>query len=276
MDPMLRFVGTGASHVGLVRDHNEDAAYSSPYLALVADGVGGAAAGEVASATAAYVVAATTRAHPEQDPVVVLGDAIRRAVVDLHRGVALDPERRGMATTLTALATDGHRVVLAHIGDSRAYLLRDGQLSRVSHDHTLVQALVDSGDITAESVRHHPMRNVVMRSLHAGSGDEADLQPDIHVLDARPGDRFLVCSDGLTDMVEDRAVAHIVSTRDAETATRDLVQAALDGGGRDNVTVLVVDLVDDPQTVRLSGDGHLLGALRDPRNVVDPGTLQRP
>ncbi|MDN7121107.1 serine/threonine-protein phosphatase [Nocardioides sp. ChNu-153] len=273
---MLRFVGAGSSHVGLVRDHNEDAAYSSPYLALVADGVGGAAAGEVASATAAWVVAATARSHPDDDPAVVLGEAIRTVVLDLHRGVAADPDRTGMATTLTAVATDGHRVVLAHIGDSRAYLMRGGQLLRVSHDHTFVQALVDAGDISAEAVRTHPMRNVVMRSLHAGSGTEAEVQPDIAVLDAQPGDRLLLCSDGLTDMVEDAALAPLLGTADPAAAADALVRAALDGGGRDNVTVLVLDVVDDPDAVRLSADGELHGAIRDPRNVVDPGEHQHP
>ncbi|MDT9592882.1 protein phosphatase 2C domain-containing protein [Nocardioides zeae] len=271
---MLRFVGSGTSHVGRVRDHNEDAAYCSPYLALVADGVGGAAAGEVASATAAYVVAASTRTQPDTDPVVVLGQAIHRVVVDLHRGAAEVPERAGMATTLTALATDGHRVVMAHVGDSRAYVQRGGRLARLSHDHTFVQALVDSGDITADAAGSHPMRNVVMRSLHAGSGGEADVQPDIAVVDALPGDRFLVCSDGLTDMTDEDTVGRLLLTPDPQQAADALVDAALEGGGRDNVTVLVVDLVDDPGTTRLSGDGALFGAMRDPRNVVDPGPLR--
>lgn len=273
---MLRFLGSGSSHVGLVRDHNEDAAYCSPYLALVADGVGGAAAGEVASATAAFVVAAATRSHPDADPVGVLGDAIHRVVVDLHRGVADVPERTGMATTLTALATDGQRVVLAHIGDSRAYVLRGGGMYRLSRDHTFVQALVDSGDIAPEAVRQHPMRNVVMRSLHAAGGSEEDVQPDIHVVEAHPGDRFLVCSDGLTDMTEESTVATLLATTtDPAEAAEALVGAALDGGGRDNVTVLVVDLVDDPSATRLSGDGLLLGAVRDPRNVVAPDGRSR-
>lgn len=270
---MLRFAGSGASHVGRVRDHNEDAAFSSPYLAVVADGVGGAAAGEVASATAAYVVAATTRSRPDDDPARLLGEAIRQVVVDLHRGVTDHPDRTGMATTLTALATDGHRVVLAHIGDSRAYVVRDGGLFRLSRDHTLVQALVDSGDLEPEAVGRHPMRNVVMRSLHAGSGDEDDVRPDILAVDARPGDRFLVCSDGLTDMVSEADIAARIHG-DTQDVADALIEAALDGGGKDNVTVLVLDLLDEPQAPRLSGDGLLYGAMRDPRNVVDPGSVR--
>lgn len=267
---MLRFAGSGSSHVGLVRDHNEDAAYCSPYLALVADGVGGGAAGEVASATATYRVAADTRSQPDTDPVVVLGHAIHRVLVDLHRGATERPERAGMATTLTALATDGRQVVLAHIGDSRAYLLRAGALHRISRDHTFVQMLVDSGDITADAVRRHPMRNVVMRSLQAADADAETVRPDILVLEVVPGDRFLVCSDGLTDMTDEDTIARLLATPDHDEAANALVQAALDGGGRDNITVLVVDLVDDPSQVRLVGDGLLLGAVRDPRNVVDP------
>lgn len=267
---MLRFIGSGFSHVGLVRDHNEDAAYCSPYLALVADGVGGGAAGEVASATAAYRVAADTRSHPDTDPVVVLGHAIHRVLVDLHRGATEKPERAGMATTLTALATDGRQVVMAHIGDSRAYLLRDRALHRISRDHTFVQALVDSGDLDVDAVRRHPMRNVVMRSLHAAEVDNETVQPDIWVLEVAPGDRFLVCSDGLTDMTDDVTIARLLSITDHGDAANELVRAALEAGGRDNVTVLVVDLLDDPSPVRFSGDGLLLGAVRDPRNVVDP------
>jgi PPM family protein phosphatase len=142
---MLRFSGAGISDVGRVRPHNEDAAFLGPYVAVVADGVGGAAAGEVASATSAYVVAATALARFGEDPAEVLVRGVEDAHASVRAGVAADPERSGMATTLTALATDGSRVVLAHVGDSRAYLLRDGDLRQLSHDHTYVQHLVDSG-----------------------------------------------------------------------------------------------------------------------------------
>jgi PPM family protein phosphatase len=142
---VLRFSGVALSHVGLVRSGNEDSGFLGPTCMLVADGVGGAAAGEVASATTAYVVSATALGAPTTDPVSMLRAAIRLAQEQVALGMQRDPTREGMATTLTAVATDGTRFALAHVGDSRGYLLRDGSLTRVSRDHTWVQRLVDEG-----------------------------------------------------------------------------------------------------------------------------------
>src|SRR6478609_9094774 len=266
---MLRFSGAGVSDVGRVREHNEDSAFVAPYVALVADGVGGAAAGEVASATAAYVVSATALSWFGHDPAAVIRAAIRDARNSLRAGVQQDPERAGMATTLTAVVCDGERVYLGHVGDSRAYLFRDGTLRQVSHDHTYVQHLVDTGQLRADRAIGHPWRNVVLRSLDGGPDDGAGA-PDVVDLDVREGDRLLLCSDGLTDLVDDERIAEVLRLADPHSAAAVLTHSALLAGGRDNITALVLDVVEGPLVV---GDGRVLGALVDVSNVVDPASV---
>lgn len=267
---MLRFSGAGVSDIGRVRPHNEDSAFQGPYLALVADGVGGAAAGEVASATATYVVAATALARFGQDVETVLGDAIGAARENLRTGVRQDPARAGMATTLSALMCDGRRVVLGHLGDSRAYRLREGRLAQLSHDHTYVQHLLDTGQLSTDRAPQHPWRNVVMRSLDGGP-ETGLAEPDLVDVDARVGDRFLLCTDGLTDLVPADRITGLLGSEDPEVAAAGLTEAALAAGGKDNVTCLVLDVVDGPVVV---GDGQLLGAVRDLANVVDPAAVR--
>jgi PPM family protein phosphatase len=264
---VLHFAYGAASHVGLVREHNEDAGFAGAYLLLVADGVGGAAAGEVAAATTTYVVTALAMGRPEQDGATVLADAVARAHEQLRRGTQDDADRHGMATTLTAVLARNDRVTLAHVGDSRAYLLRDGELRRLSTDQTLVQLLVDRGDLTPEQVATHPYRNVVLRSVN---GDEP-VRPALQELDLSVGDRLLLCSDGLTDFVPETEIAGGLAAADPDQASLNLVDLALAAGGRDNITCLVGDLRDGPQ---LKTDGRLLGAMRDPGHVVDPAAVR--
>lgn len=264
---MLHFAYGAASHVGLVRDHNEDAGFSGPYLQLVADGVGGAAAGEVASATTTYVVTALTMGHPDQDAAMLLAEAVATAHRELRRGTDEDETRQGMATTLTALLARGDRVVLAHVGDSRAYLLRAGELTRLSTDQTLVQLLVDRGDLRPDQVSTHPYRNVVMRSVNA----EEPVRPSLRDLDLVVGDRVLLCSDGLTDFVAEEEIVGALATPDADDAAQALVHLALEAGGHDNVTCLVADLRDGPE---INTIGRHLGAMADPRLVVDPAAIR--
>ncbi len=265
---MLRFSGAGVSDVGLVRPHNEDSAFVGPYVAVVADGVGGAAAGEVASATAAYAVSATVLARLGEEPEELLLDGLEAARASIRRGVQGDLARLGMATTLTAVVCDGRRAVLAHIGDSRAYLLRGGELTRLTTDHTYVQRLVAAGQLHPDEVVRHPWRNVVLRSL---DGDPVHEGVDLVPLALAPGDRLLLCSDGLSDLVPEPTIRELAAVADPHSAAAVLTRAALEAGGRDNVTAVVLDVVDGPMVV---GDGQLLGAVRDIANVVDPGAVR--
>jgi len=265
---MLRFSGAGVSDVGLVRDSNEDSGFVAPYVALVADGVGGAAAGEVASATAAYVVAATVLKSPGVDPGRVVSDAFAAARDIVRLGVQRDLARLGMATTLTVLVTDGSSVVLGHLGDSRAYLLRAGELRQITTDHTYVQHLVETGRLSDEERATHPWRNVVLRSL---DGDPEGSLPDVTRLDVGTGDRLMISSDGLTDLVDDVRIAAVLRSEDPEEAAAELTALALGAGGRDNITCVVVDVIDGPRVV---GDGRLLGAVYDPRNIVDAAAVR--
>jgi len=264
---MLRFRSAGRSHVGLVRDTNEDAGFAGPYLQLVCDGVGGAAAGEVAAATTAYVVGALAALRTGEPPSRVLESAVVAANEQLRLGTAADESRRGMSTTLTALLTDGHSCAIAHVGDSRAYLLRDGELVALTRDHTLVQQLLDDGLLEPQDAMGHPRRNVVLRVLDAEGAPDAD----ITLVDLRPGDRLLTCSDGLTDLVEESRIAQLLDTGEPQAAADALVEAALGAGGRDNVTCLVSDVVDGP---RIVPDGSHLGAFADPFLVVDPTAVR--
>ena len=266
---MLRFQSAGRSHPGLVRGNNEDAGFAGPTVQLVADGVGGHAAGEVASATAAYVTTALALAsaqRPGTDLVDLLGRASRLTHEQLQEGTAADPARTGMGTTLTALVTDGVHVALGHVGDSRAYLLRDGQLRQLTRDHTLVQSFVDEGLISRDEARRHPRKNVVLQALEASYVPV----PDVSLVDVRLGDRLLVCSDGLTDLVEDEQIRLCLEDSEPDAAVGCLVDAALAAGGVDNVTCVVSDVVDGP---RLVPDGLPLGAFRDPALVVDPAAV---
>ncbi|WP_067432856.1 PP2C family protein-serine/threonine phosphatase [Nocardioides jensenii] len=269
---MLRFSGSGVTDVGLVRDHNEDSAFVGPYLALVADGVGGAAAGEIASATTTYAVSALALGRPDADPREVLREAVALARVQLLEGVTHDVRRAGMATTLTAVATDGSRVALAHVGDSRAYLVHEGRLAQLSSDHTYVQQLVEQGHLTTDQARVHPWKNVVLRALPGSDVGEVEVA-DVLELDVAPGDRLLLCSDGLSDLVTDDQLSEALALGDPQSAAATLVEEALAAGGVDNITCVVLDVVDGPRVV---GDGVLLGAVRDLHNVVNPSAVQTP
>jgi PPM family protein phosphatase len=267
---VLRFAGAGVSDVGRVRSHNEDSSFVGPYVVVVADGVGGAAAGEIASATAAYSASAVALARFGEPPEQVLAQAYAAASSGVRMGVQRDLDRLGMATTLTMVVTDGRTVALGHVGDSRGYLFQRGELRQVTTDHTYVQHLMDTGRLTAEARATHPWRNVVLRSV---DGDPESGGLDVVRLDVAPGDRLLLASDGLTDLVADDRIAEVLAAEEGDDAAISLTQLALDAGGRDNITVAIADVIDGPQVV---GDGKVLGALADPWNVVDPAMVRVP
>ena len=247
------------SDIGCRRSGNQDSAYTSPRLLAVADGMGGHAHGEVASSLAIRAVAdADARLDGVDLHAVDLLDTLRDAVDDaaqrLSGAADADPSLRGTGTTLVALLLDGTRVGVAHVGDSRAYLLRDGELTQLTHDHTLVQSLVDEGRITAHEAADHPRRSVLVRTLQEGTPAE----PDLFGVEGRPGDRFLVCSDGVTAVLADDELADVlVDVGEPADVVDRIIELARDGGGPDNITCVVADLVEgDPA----GAGGMLFGA----------------
>lgn len=231
------------SDVGLVRPGNEDSGYAGPHLLLVADGMGGHAAGELASAMAVATIAQLdVTTAPVTDPLAALADAVDEIGDSIATVIAEEPELTGMGSTVTGLYWMGQRFALVHVGDSRAYLLRDGELFQMTHDHTYVQTLVDSGSITTEEAAYHPRRSLLMRALDGMNPVEAD----ISLRDAQLGDRFLLCSDGLTGVVRDSVIAEILRDGEPTGCVTRLVERALEGGAPDNVTVVVADVVDVP------------------------------
>jgi PPM family protein phosphatase len=229
------------SDVGLLRSGNEDAMYAGPRLLAVADGMGGHAAGEVASRVAIETVAPLDEDLPGSDLISALRDAVETANAYLRDMVAADSALEGMGTTLTALLSAGQRLGLVHVGDSRAYLLRDDELHQITHDHTLVQSLVDEGRITAEEATTHPQRSWITRALD-GRGE---IELDLSVREAHAGDRYLLCTDGLSGVVSEETMLEAMRAPDPQGACDRLVDLALRAGGPDNVTCIVADIVDD-------------------------------
>jgi serine/threonine protein phosphatase PrpC len=227
------------SDVGLERAENEDAAYAGPRLLAVADGMGGHAAGEVASATAIEALKSLDTDVPAGELLDVLARAVRQASARLHDMVEADPSLRGMGTTLTGIMWSGSQLGLVHIGDSRAYLLRDGELFQITRDHTVVQSLIDEGRITAAEAASHPQRSLLLRALGGPSSE-----PDLELRDARSGDRYLLCSDGLHEAVPADAIDRLLSdVAEPAECVAALVDSANQAGGFDNITCIVADVV---------------------------------
>jgi PPM family protein phosphatase len=230
------------SDIGLGRYvNNQDSGYAGPHLLAVCDGMGGHAAGDVASSLALGRLVTLDGESHGSDALGLLEHAVREANAELLHRVEQEPSLHGMGTTTTALMLHGERIALAHIGDSRCYLLRGGQLTRLTIDHTFVQTLVDSGKITAEEAERHPQRSVITRVL---TGDPHD-EPDLSVRQTQDGDRYLLCSDGLTSVVSDETLAETLAETDHPGPCADaLVGLALRGGGADNITCVVAHVVD--------------------------------
>jgi PPM family protein phosphatase len=227
----------GRTDVGRQRTANEDSLAVRPPLFAVADGMGGAKAGEVASAVAVEAVeGARESGEPAEAQLAGIVRAANRRIYDL---AVADESRRGMGTTLTLAKVHGDEVSLAHVGDSRAYRMRDGELAQLTRDHSLVAELERSGQITAEAAEHHPQRSIITRAL----GPEPDVEVDTYTLAGREGDVFLICSDGLTSMISDDEVTSILrSAASLDDAAEALVRAANQSGGKDNITVILFRL----------------------------------
>lgn len=249
------FASAIGSHVGMVRSNNQDSGYAGDHLFLVADGMGGHAGGDVASALVTKDIAKLDQA-PTSNPLAST-DLLRKSLLSANRmlrnTVGDHPELAGLGTTFVGFFTLDDKIALAHIGDSRLYLLRDGNMRQVTKDHTFVQRLVDSGRITEEEAKFHPRRSVLMRVL----GDvETSPEIDTEVLDTRPGDLWMLCSDGLCGYVEDDEIEKILRRRvSLQGAVDDLIDKSLAHGAPDNVTVVVVETMNEHQHA-VSGGGY--------------------
>jgi protein phosphatase len=224
---------------GLVRANNEDSVYAGARLLALADGMGGHAAGEVASQLMIAALAHLDDDEPGDDLLRKLETAVYEGNAAIAEHVEAEPELDGMGTTLTAILFAGRKLGLVHIGDSRAYLMRDDQLTQITRDDTFVQSLVDEGRITPEQAHSHPQRSLIMRAL---TGNE--VEPTLTVREARAGDRYLLCSDGLSDVVSDETIANALREGGQDECADRLIELALRSGGPDNVTVVVADVID--------------------------------
>ncbi|MET8943256.1 Stp1/IreP family PP2C-type Ser/Thr phosphatase [Streptomyces sp. NPDC004542] len=276
MSLSLRFAA--GSHKGMIREGNEDSGYAGPRLLAIADGMGGAAAGEVASSEAISTLVTLDDDVPGSDLLTSLAAAVQRANSELRAMVGEDPQLDGMGTTLTALLWTGQRLGLVHVGDSRAYLLRDGVLTQITQDHTWVQRLVDEGRITEEEATTHPQRSLLMRAL--GTSDH--VEPDLSVREVRAGDRYLICSDGLSGVVSHQTMEEtLASYQGPQETVQELIQLALRGGGPDNITVIIADVLDldtgDTLAGQLSDTPVVVGAVAENQHQLnDNGIMQTP
>ena len=255
----LVFRYAARSDVGLVRQGNEDSGYASDNLLIVADGMGGHVAGELASATVTAILAGLPIADSE-DVLTQLADAVDEAQLEMRHIIAERPDFQGMGTTVTVVCWQGDRASIAHVGDSRAYMLRNGELLRLTKDHTYVQTLVDAGQITEEEAHTHRRRNLLIRAIDGVN----TVEPDLSIREVHAGDRILLCSDGLSGVVSDAQIREMLSRGDPTGAVTALVEAAIEGGAPDNVTCVVADVahVDTPP---VGNRPVVVGAAAEPR-----------
>ncbi len=255
----LVFRYAARSDVGLVRQGNEDSGFASDNLLIVADGMGGHVAGEMASATVTAILAGLPIAESE-DVLTQLADAVDEAQLEMRHIIAEQPDFQGMGTTVTVVCWQGDRASLAHVGDSRAYMLRGGELLRLTKDHTYVQTLVDAGQITEEEAATHRRRNLLIRAIDGVN----TVEPDLSIREVHAGDRIMLCTDGLSGVLRDDEILELLRRSDPPGAVTALVEAAIERGAPDNVTCVVADVaqVDDPP---LGNRPVVVGAAAEPR-----------
>ncbi|MBI8989759.1 protein phosphatase 2C domain-containing protein [Corynebacterium meridianum] len=256
-----------ASDRGLVRGNNEDSAYAGPHLLALADGMGGHAAGEIASQLMIDHLRPLDADPGDNDMLALLGSLADDGNRSIAEEVRRNPNTEGMGTTLTALLFAGHRMALCHVGDSRGYRLRDGKLDQITTDDTFVQSLVEEGKLDPEDISTHPQRSLILKAYTG-----RPVEPHLRFIDTRPGDRFLLCSDGLSDPVTHSTIEETLRAGTPTEAARRLVDLALRSGGPDNVTVVVADIIDTAQLASAEEEKALpttpvvVGAL----NTTDP------
>ena len=237
MTLVLRY--SARSDRGLVRQNNQDSVYAGPRLLALADGMGGHAAGEVASKLVIAALVPLDDDEPGDDLLGELAEATAQGNDAITELVGEEPDLDGMGTTLTAVLFAGSRLGMVHVGDSRAYLFRDGVLTQITRDDTFVQSLIDEGRITEDEAASHPQRSLLLRALTGH-----DVEPSLTVREARSGDRYLLCSDGLSGVVSAETIAEALTIPDPQGCADRLIELALKGGGPDNVTCIVADVVD--------------------------------
>jgi serine/threonine protein phosphatase PrpC len=248
MTLVLRYAAR--SDRGLVRQNNQDAVYAGPRLLALADGMGGHAAGDMAAKVMIAAFAPLDDDEPGHDLLDQLHEATLAGNAAISELVREEPEREGMGTTLTAVLFGGNKIGLVHVGDSRAYLLRDGVFSQITHDDTFVQSLIDEGRISEHEASHHPQRSLLLKAL---TGHE--VEPTFTVREAFAGDRYLLCSDGLSGVVSAETLAEGLTIPEPRACADRLIELALRGGGPDNITCIVADVVD----VEYGEDAPIIG-----------------
>lgn len=237
----MRVIAGGRTDVGRLRENNQDAFLVVEPLYGIADGMGGHAAGDVAAQTAVSTVRSLLESNPPTEP-EDLARYLKEANSNVWRKATEDADLQGMGTTFTLIHIDGDTAALGHVGDSRAYMFRDGRLRQITKDHTLVQRMVDEGRIRPEEAAHHPQRNVISRAL----GIDNEIEVDVSTIALRSGDRLLICSDGLTSMLSDERIASMLQgDLDPDALADRMITAANEAGGEDNITVVILDVVQD-------------------------------
>ncbi|MCS4485108.1 protein phosphatase 2C domain-containing protein [Gleimia sp. 6138-11-ORH1] len=238
----VEFRYAARSDVGLIRKSNQDSGYAGPHLLILADGVGGSAGGDLASSiVVGHLAHLDTDSYPAEDMLGLLRKGLADTRTELLERAKVDPKLKGMGTTCIALMRSGNKLAMVHVGDSRAYLLRDGRLTQVTSDHSFVQYLVDTGQITEKEAETHAQRNVVLKVL---SSTEIDGTPDESLREAIVGDRWLLCSDGLSGVVSDDTICAVMQEyADPDECADILLELALRAGGPDNITVVLAEVV---------------------------------
>jgi len=267
MSIQLRFAAR--SDVGLVRSVNQDSGYAGPHLLVLADGMGGPAGGDIASSVAVAHLAELDDAHGADDLLDLLRTAINDAHDELMARSEADPELAGLGTTCIAILRSGNKLAMVHIGDSRAYLLRDGDLAQVTEDHTFVQYLVSTGRLTEEQAEQHPQRNVILRALGDSEG-EVDLDESLR--EAVAGDRWLLASDGLFGFVSHETIAETLEgVAEPGSCAEALIELSLRAGAPDNVTCVVADVVDEDGPAEGDTTPQVVGAAANARMRASRG-----
>ncbi len=254
------------SEVGRVRTNNQDAGYASPTMVMVADGMGGAAAGDLASAVAATTAAESDRRVTGEEMLAHMEGIVESANTKLTELVSQDLSLDGMGTTFCGAMFDGNQFAITHVGDSRCYLLRDGELTQLTHDHSWVQQLIDEGRLTPKQAETHPHRSLIIRVLNGQSGVRADLE----LVDAAAGDRIMFCSDGLSGLINDDTIRDALTKPDLDVAVTELVAAANEAGGHDNITVALADVVEQSDALD-AAEPQLVGSALE-RDIPDTST----